>query len=92
METHPGQLVKERQFSNHEDWRFIIKRGKNHPKWKDDIIYDRAMKKEPSADQGDDSCDIDGFGLFPAFALLSIHCAQKKVNSATTTAVNRKGR
>ena len=28
--THPAQLVKERQFSKHEDWRFIIKRGKNH--------------------------------------------------------------
>ena len=28
--THPFQLVKERQFSKHEDWRFIIKRGKNH--------------------------------------------------------------
>ena len=26
----PFQLVKERQFSKHEDWRFIIKRGKNH--------------------------------------------------------------
>ena len=24
------QLVKERQFSKHEDWRFIIKGGKNH--------------------------------------------------------------
>ena len=28
--THPAQLVKERQFSKHEDWRFIIKRSKNH--------------------------------------------------------------
>lgn len=28
--THPFQLVKERRFSKHEDWRFIIKRGKNH--------------------------------------------------------------
>jgi len=25
------------------------------------------MKKKPSADQGDDSCDIDGFGLFSGF-------------------------
>ena len=28
--TRPFQLVKKRQFSKHEDWRFIIKRGKNH--------------------------------------------------------------